>query len=541
MDKLWFADNGDGTYRNPVIFCDYSDPDAIRVGDTYYMTASTFNYTPGLPILTSKDLVNWKLVNYALKTIPDGYDGAPRHAQGVWAPAIRFHDGKFYIYYGMPDEGIYMVRAEDPLGQWEKPVLVLAGKGLIDSCPFWDDDGRAYVVHGYAKSRIGFKSWLGIFPMSPDGTKAIGDDHLLFDGTKDHPTLEGPKVYKRDGWYYIFAPAGGVATGWQVVMRSRSIMGPYEDRVVLKQGSSVTNGPHQGAWVDTPDGEDWFLHFQSRGLYGRITHLQPMTWGEDGWPRMGMEDPTPVPAEAIEAGEDAGEASLRANGTDCGIPVQTWRKPSAPECPRVSEQASDDFQHGLGLQWQFMGNQREDFYQVGNGRLRLFARQLPEGGDRLWQCPQALTQKLCCPAFTATVTMDASGLKKGEEAGLALVGGQYAFAAARRTDAGLKLVYVASEGNDHAEKVLAELPLTQEKITFRMTLTPTGFAEAKTVFAWSLDGEHFEPIGEPFAPARHTWVGVRLTLFAMPMGGGADQGGYADFGAFDVQPLEVQP
>ena len=541
MDKLWFADNGDGTYRNPVIFCDYSDPDAIRVGDTYYMTASTFNYTPGLPILTSRDLVNWQLVNYALKTIPDGYDGAPRHAQGVWAPAIRFHDGKFYIYYGMPDEGIYMVRTEDPLGQWEKPVLVLAGKGLIDSCPFWDDDGRAWVVHGYAKSRIGFKSWLGIFPMSPDGTRAIGDDHLLFDGTKDHPTLEGPKVYKRDGWYYIFAPAGGVATGWQVVMRSRSITGPYEDRVVLKQGSSVTNGPHQGAWVDTPDGEDWFLHFQSRGLYGRITHLQPMTWGEDGWPRMGMEDPTPVPPESINAGEDAGEASLRANATDCGIPVQQWRKPSAPECPRVSEQASDDFQQGLGLQWQFMGNQREDFYQVGNGRLRLFAIKLPEGGDRLWQCPQALTQKLCCPAFTATVTMDASGLKAGDEAGLALVGGQYAFAAVRRTDAGMQLVYVASEGNDHRETVLAELPLHQEKITFRMTLTPTGFAQAETVFAWSLDGEHFEPIGEPFSPARHTWVGVRLTLFAMPMNGGADQGGYADFGAFDVQPLEVQP
>ena len=148
MDKLWFADNGNGTYRNPVIFCDYSDPDAIRVGDTYYMTASTFNYTPGLPILTSRDLVNWKLVNYALKTIPDGYDGAPRHAQGVWAPAIRFHDGKFYIYYGMPDEGIYMVRTEDPLGEWEKPVLVLAGKGLNGSCPFCVDDSRARAGSG---------------------------------------------------------------------------------------------------------------------------------------------------------------------------------------------------------------------------------------------------------------------------------------------------------------------------------------------------------------------------------------------------------
>ena len=236
MDELYFPDMGGGMYQNPVLFCDYSDPDVIRVGDTYYMTASSFNYVPGLPILVSKDLVNWELVNYALDNIPAPNYEKPRHADGVWAPAIRWHEGHFYIFYGMPDEGIYMVRTADALGKWEAPVLVLPGKGLIDPCPFWDDDGQAYVIHGYAKSRIGFKSWLGIFPISADGTRAIGDDHLLFDGSAEHPTIEGPKVHKRDGWYYIFAPAGGVATGWQTVLRSRSIHGPYEDRVVLRQG-----------------------------------------------------------------------------------------------------------------------------------------------------------------------------------------------------------------------------------------------------------------------------------------------------------------
>lgn len=251
---LWCADNGDGTYRNPVLYCDYSDPDAICVNGTYYLTASTFNYVPGLPILTSRDLVNWKLRNYAVKNIPEARYAAPQHAQSIWAPAIRFQNGRFYIYYGMPDEGIYMVSTENPLGDWETPVLVKPGKGLIDPCPFWDDDGRAYIIHGYAKSRIGFKSRLGIFPISPDGKTALGDDHLLYDGTKKHPTIEGPKVHKRDGWYYIFAPAGGVATGWQVCLRSRSISGPYETQVVLKQGSSETNGPHQGAWVETPEG-----------------------------------------------------------------------------------------------------------------------------------------------------------------------------------------------------------------------------------------------------------------------------------------------
>ena len=142
-DALYFPDMGNGQYRNPVLFCDYSDPDVIRVGDTYYMTASSFNYVPGLPILTSKDLVNWTLVNYALKNIPAPDYERPRHADGVWAPAIRWHNGYFHIFYGMPDEGIYMVRSRDALGEWEAPVLVLPGKGLIDPCPFWDDDGRA--------------------------------------------------------------------------------------------------------------------------------------------------------------------------------------------------------------------------------------------------------------------------------------------------------------------------------------------------------------------------------------------------------------
>ena len=197
---LWCADNGDGTYRNPVLYCDYSDPDAICVNGTYYLTASTFNYVPGLPILTSRDLVNWKLRNYAVKNIPEARYAAPQHAQGIWAPAIRFQNGRFYIYYGMPDEGIYMVRAADACGQWDAPKLVRAGKGLIDPCPFWDDDGRAYVIHAYANSRIGFKSRIGIFPMSADGTHAIGDHKFLLDRTANQPTIEGHKVYKRDGW-----------------------------------------------------------------------------------------------------------------------------------------------------------------------------------------------------------------------------------------------------------------------------------------------------------------------------------------------------
>ncbi len=538
-EYLYLPDNQDGTYRNPVIFCDYSDPDCICVDGVYYMTASTFNYVPGLPILTSTDLVNWMLRNYAIKNIPVERFSAPCHAHGVWAPSIRYHEGMFYICYGQPDEGIYMVRTADPLGEWEEPVLILPGKGLIDPCPFWDDDGKAYIIHGYAKSRIGFKSWLGIFPMSADGMRALGDDKLLYDGVVKHPTIEGPKVHKRDGWYYIFAPAGGVATGWQVVLRSRSIYGPWEDRVVLKQGSSETNGPHQGAWIETPHGEHFFMHFQSRGLYGRITHLQPMTWGEDGWPFIGQQDPAPVDAASIQAGEDARAAALSANAADCGIPVDVCPKPMAPACEPCGEIGSDDFSGKLGLQWQFMANWRPDFYECGEGHLRLFARKLPHQGTKLWECPQTCTQKIACPAFVATTTVDVSCLKCGEQAGVGLVGGQYAYAALRRSEEGLSLVYVTSDGKDHRETILDEIiGLPEAPVTFRMTLLPTGYAEAVCTFEYAVDGV-FRSVGEPFAPARHTWVGARLALFAMPMNGGEDQGGYADFGPFVVEPVET--
>lgn len=538
-EPMWLADQGDGTYRNPVLFCDYSDPDAIRVGDTYYLTASSFNYVPGLPILTSKDLVNWTLANYALPNIPEARYATPRHAQGVWAPSIRHHEGRFYIYYGMPDEGIYMISAEDALGKWDDPVCVLPGKGLIDPCPFWDDDGRAWVIHGYAKSRIGFKSFLGIFPMSWDGRRATGEDHLLFDGRAAHPTMEGPKVHKVGEDYFIFAPAGGVVTGWQVALRSKCITGPYTDRVVLKQGGTSVNGPHQGAWVDTPEGEHWFLHFQSRGLYGRVVHMQPMTWGDDGWPRIGVEDEHPVPPESIACGEDAAHASVAANSADCGVPTLHHKKPKAPACPRTFEQTSDDFTGPLGMQWQFMGNWRSDFYDVGGGKLTLHARAIPEPDGTLWPCPQVITQKVAGPAFAAETAVDVRALGAGCRAGFVLLGGQYGGVAIERGEDGDVLRFIVSDGSGKGERVTQEIALGKGagKIGLRVALTPVAQNAATAQFYWKKDGGAFEPVGEPFSPARHMWVGARLALFAVP-GVENKDGGSAAFDAFAVRPLE---
>ena len=248
ISQTWVADKGNGTYQNPVLYADYSDPDVCAAGDDFYMTASSFNCIPGLPILHSRDLVNWSLVNYALPVQePKEFFDKAQHGKGVWAPAIRFHKGEFYIYWGDPDYGIYMIKTRDPKGSWSKPVLVKAGKGMIDPTPLWDEDGKVYLIHAYAGSRSGVNSILVICELNAKGTEVISDPVMVFDGNdgKNH-TVEGPKLYKRNGYYYIFAPAGGVATGWQLVLRSKNIYGPYESKIVMAQGKTTINGPHQG-------------------------------------------------------------------------------------------------------------------------------------------------------------------------------------------------------------------------------------------------------------------------------------------------------
>ncbi|MBQ9410977.1 MAG: glycoside hydrolase 43 family protein, partial [Bacteroidales bacterium] len=222
-------------YTNPILHLDYSDPDVCRVGKDYYMTASSFNCFPGLPILHSKDLVHWEQIGAALLDYPcDGTDADFRttvqHGNGVWAPAIRYHDGWFYIYVGDPDRGIFMVKAQKPSGPWEKPVWVVRQKGFIDPCPLWDKDGKAYLSHGLAGSRAGLKSVLFVAPMAADGTTLIGPSRIVYDGHKTQPTIEGTKFYRRGEYYYIFSPAGGVPTGWQTVLRAKDPFGPYEEK-----------------------------------------------------------------------------------------------------------------------------------------------------------------------------------------------------------------------------------------------------------------------------------------------------------------------
>ncbi len=514
----WYPDCGDDTYRNPVLFADYSDPDAIRVGGDYWLTASSFSHVPGLPILHSRDLVNWSLANHALpRLLPEAHFARPRHGEGVWAPSIRFHRGRFWIYYPDPDFGLYLVTADDPRGRWSEPVLVKPGKGLIDPCPFWDEDGTGYLVHGWAHSRAGVSNRLTLHRLAPDNRSVRDAGRIVIDGDAlpGCHTLEGPKLYRRGEYYYIFAPAGGVAEGYQAVFRARSIDGPYEERIVLERGSTPINGPHQGAWVDTPEGGDWFLHFQEMPAYGRVVHLQPMQWCADGWPVIG-DDP-----------DHDGK----------GEPVLRHAKPRVGRGPVSAPVASDDFDAAeLGLQWQWQANPAPDFHSLtaAPGRLRLAC--IPDQpGENLWSAPQLLLQKVMGPALVATARLRFSPADEGDRAGLIVFGFDYAWVGLRRRDSGMQLVLMrclaANEGG--VEEEMFSAPFAGESVQLCVIVR----RDLSCAFAWGVDEGELSAIDAPFRARSSAWVGAKVGLFASAMSAAAARRGYADIDWFRMTAL----
>ena len=519
VSKVWVSDNGDGTYKNPVLHADYSDPDAVRVGSDYYMTSSSFEDIPGLPILHSKDLVNWTLIGHALKRQPPfEHFSLPRHGEGVWAPSIRYHNNEFYIYYPDPDFGIYLTKAKNATGPWSDPVLVAGGKGLIDPCPLWDDDGQVYLVHAYAGSRAGIKSVIVVKKLNKGGTKALNDGVLVYDGHELDPTIEGPKFYKRNGWYYIFAPAGGVSTGWQLVLRSKNIYGPYQRKNVMDQGSSPTNGPHQGAWVTTQTGEDWFLHFQDKGAYGRIVHLQPMKWIGD-WPVIGIDK----------------------DGDGKGEPVLRFKKPNVGKAYSIqTPPESDEFNTpGLGFQWQWMANPKSTwaFTNSSNGSLRIFSDKLPDSAKNLWVAPNVLLQKFPAEEFMVTtkITFKPNTRLENEKAGLTVMGFSYAGLALKSKKDGLYLVSTicmdAEKGNTEVEKEV--LKINDATAYLRVKVTKGG----KCQFSYSVDGRTFQQVGGEFTAEVGRWKGSKVGLFCT-RDTHINDSGYADFDWFRVEPVE---
>lgn len=516
----WVPDRGDGTYRNPVLYADYSDPDVTRVGDDYYLVASSFNAVPGLPILRSRDLVNWRLIGHALPRLqPEDVFSTPRHGKGPWAPSIRYRDGLFRVYYPEPDLGIFVVTAANAASPWSAPVLVKGGRGLIDPCPLWDDDGRAYLVHAWARSRAGFANVITLNRLSADGSRVLDEGRVIIDGDRiaGYRTLEGPKVYKRDGYYWVFAPAGGVKTGWQSAFRSRSIDGPYENRIVLDQGRTAVNGPHQGAWVTTPSGEHWFVHFQDLDAYGRVVHLEPMAWRGDGWPVIGSDD----------------------DGDGKGEPVPAAAKPkSAGRADVAVPQTSDEFDgRSLGLQWQWQANPQSAWYSLGEapGSLRLRAQPAPDS-ENLWAVPNLLLQKWPAPEFVVTAALRFAPRADGERAGLVVFGQDYAWVGLVRAEGRLRLVVRMLKNARDAREIAPEREVAGEMAPLPVVyLRVTVSAGGRCRFSASRDGRAFTPIGEEFAGRPGVWVGAKVGLFAVGRpGSDAARPGHADWEWFRV-------
>lgn len=524
--EVWVSDEGNGMYRNPVLHADYSDPDVCVVGEDYFLTASSFNCTPGLPILHSKDLVNWKIVNYALKKVePVEYYNEARHGKGVWAPSIRFHEGMYYIYWGDPDFGIFMVKTRDPYGEWDKPVLVKAGKGMIDPCPLWDDDGRVYLAHAWAGSRAKFNSVLTVCELNKEGTKVISDPVLVFDGNDGvNHTIEGAKFYKRNGFYYLFAPAGGVVSGWQLVMRSKNVYGPYEPRIVMAQGKTDINGPHQGGWVDTPAGESWFLHFQDKGAYGRVLHLNPMKWVND-WPVIGVDR----------------------DGDGCGDPVSRYRKPRTDKTyPIETPVEGDEFDtRKLGLQWEWHANYQDVFgFTTNMGYARIYGHELSSHFKNFWEVPNLLMQKFPAEEFTATAKLKVSAKDDGQLSGLIVMGWDYSWIGVEKQGEKFLLKQAickdAEQGNLEQVSTLAVLepskkfeaglfPNFEREIYIRVRVGK----EAYCRFSYSLDGKKFTEAGTLFKARQGKWIGAKVGMFSVTPHG--KERGWVDVDWFHVE------
>ncbi|MBI1342273.1 MAG: family 43 glycosylhydrolase [Terrimonas sp.] len=513
VSKVWVADKGNGMYKNPVINADYSDPDAIRVGDDYYMVSSSFTHIPGLPLLHSKDLVNWELAGHALTKQPpyEVYDQV-QHGTGVWAPSIRYHNNEFYIYYPDPDYGIYVTKARQITGPWSVPVLVASGKGIIDPCPLWDDNGKAYLVAAFAGSRAGIKSILVMYEMNREGTQFISEPVMVYDGHITDPTVEGPKLYKRNGYYYIFAPAGGVSTGWQLVLRSRNIYGPYERKLVMAQGNTSINGPHQGAWVTTNSGEDWFLHFQDKGVYGRVVHLQPLHWIQD-WPVIGNDN----------------------DGDGIGEPVLSYKKPGTGKSfPITTPPESDEFNTvKLGLQWQWQANPKQGWlFPTSSGFLRMFSVYKPDTVRNLWTLPNVLAQKFPADSFMATVKLKFSPNWEEERMGLQVLGTDYAFISLVKRGGSLYIEYNICKEADKGspESNVETLPVRGEDFYLRVSVRPGGICS----FAFSEDGREYRNSATSFNAKPGRWVGAKIGLFCT-RNNKTNNAGYADIDWFRIE------
>lgn len=502
-------------YKNPIIPRDMPDPDIIRHEDDFWLVCSSFNSVPGLPIYHSTDLIHWEIVNYAVQVIPDDRYITVNHGEGIWAPSIRFHNNKYWIFYSMPDEGVYVITAEHPTRTWSKPHKLSSQKGWIDPCPFWDSDGRAWLVHAFAFSRAKKKNTIQLIEMSPDASQLISDGEIIIDGSLSYPTLEGPKIYYRNNYYWIFAPAGGVKKGWQVVFRSKSIHGPWESSIVLQQGNSNINGPHQGAFIELANGECWFAHFQDEGIYGRVLHLQPLQWGDTDWPIIG---------------------SYNINN-GCYEPITSNRYPSLRPNPRQLSYSDTFTANDLSLLWQWQANPDPFWYSCSENGLLLFCinHSNPSIIDSFYTLPNLLLQNFPSKIFTATTTLTTNFSTTGDSAGLIVFGSRY-FAICVVLDNSKYYIKGVNGWVDDLKQVhenifyMKAITSFSEKmeISFQCIMKHDGLF----TFSYQISGSDWITIDAILPASAGKWVGAKIGIFSCNFESSSD--GCAIFNEFSI-------
>ncbi|HTB66852.1 MAG TPA: glycoside hydrolase 43 family protein [Steroidobacteraceae bacterium] len=517
---------GSATYRNPIIYADYSDPDVLRAGKRYYLVSSSFHFSPGIPVLESPDLVHWRIVSHVLPRLDfaPGYNMVPpftltdatarpigegqRYGGGVWAPALRYHDHRFYVYWPTPDEGIFVSTATRMEGPWSAPVTVLAGPGYEDPCPFWDTDGSAYLVH----AKVGAGALI-LHRLSPDGMRVLDAGKTIVEDRVNLPVLEGPKLYKRHGWYYIFAPIGGVGSGGQAVLRSRSIDGPYAWRVVLVPGQTQILGPHQGAYVETPTHQGWFVHFNSTGAFGRITYLEPVRWRDD-WPVIG---------------DSIGDQTQGQPVVQHALPITEPR--AGRQANPYHLQEADEFNSPtLGLQWQWNHNPDDDLWSLSArpGYLRLEAAP----AQYLVTARNTLTQMLQGPAMTATTRLEIGHLGEQQRAGLVLFGVRPTWIGVVREAGSTYLTYASAGIETRGPSLSGDAIILRAQVSTDQSVRFAYAMSGETPFAW---------FGPTTALSKFSWwKGSRPGLFtfikALPQSTVAPAAAhYVDFDWFHVE------
>ncbi len=525
----WTADNGNGTYTNPLFYDEFSDPDIIRVGDDFYLAGTTMHSVPGVNILHSKDLVNWEQWSYCFPRFDFDdpafslKDGKEIYGQGVWAPAIRYHNGKFYVFTNINGKGLQVYIADDARGPWKHTNM----KGNIyDLSVLFDDDGKIYAIHGYGDVKC--------TELKPDLSEPIYDTERVII-PEGNAVGEGHHMYKIDGMYYLIS-TDYRPNGRTLCSRSKSIWGPYETITITAdenfgyhaapltqwKGRIVPNGSqfvipevdkdatacsnaHQGGIVQTQDGKWWALLMQDFHSIGRTVDLLPVTW-KDGWPMIGLEG-------------------------NLGRAPRTWEKPvQTTDAPHAPYERSENFNgRQLGRIWQWNHNPVEKDWALKNGRLILQS----QPAEQLMWARTSLTQRVTGPNSTATVELYTSKLKDGDVAGLGNINVPCSWIGVVKEGKTLSLKCYVQADDDTTS---IEIPAATQRIFLRMD---GQYDDDRAQYAYSLDGQTFHNFGPEMRLSYQlcTFQGSRHALFAFNHKG--RKGGQAAFDNFTVVEPEA--